>query len=314
MLGGNGNGRSQSFPYATRFAHLSQGPVAYFDEDAGASAGDPLLFIHGLVGDFTHFEHVAPHFARAGHRVAGLDLPGCGISHKPLSRHSIDSYARLVLDWMDHLGLRRATLVGHSAGGMVSARAALLAPERVERLVLLSSAGLRRYSKPLQWIARAVMRPRLLHMSLERLAMPMLDQVFVERNEYTAKFIADSLNRPIYPTLPEMAKVFHDLAPDLVSSEILDKASRLSMPVLVLWGDSDRLIHADGIAELASCLPKATFKSLTRCGHMPMIERPADVVEALRAFMTAFMSPSAPSHRALSSIKSSAESSDQMAA
>jgi pimeloyl-ACP methyl ester carboxylesterase len=307
MHAGNGNGRSQSFPYATRFAHLSQGPVAYFDEGAGA---DPLLFIHGLVGDFTHFEHVAPHFAGAGHRVAGLDLPGCGISHKPLSRHSIDSYARLVLDWMDHLGLRRATLVGHSAGGMVSARAALLAPDRVERLVLLSSAGLRRYSKPLQWIARAIMRPRLLHLSLERLAMPMLDQVFVERNERTAKFIADSLNRPVYPTLPEMAKVFHDLAPDLVGSEILDRASKLSMPVLVLWGDSDRLIHADGIAELASRLPRATFKSLSRCGHMPMIERPADVVEALRAFMTA----SAQSHRASSPIQRSTESSAEMAA
>lgn len=309
MHGGSGNGRSQSFPYATRFAHLSQGPVAYFDEGKGAAA-DPLLFIHGLVGDFTHFEHVAPHFASAGHRVAGLDLPGCGISHKPLSRHSIDSYARLVLDWMDHLGLRRATLVGHSAGGMVSARAALLAPDRVERLVLLSSAGLRRYSKPLQWIARAIMRPRLLHLSLERLAMPMLDQVFVERNPRTAKFIADSLNRPVYPTLPEMAKVFHDLAPDLVGSEILDRASKLSMPVLVLWGDSDRLIHADGIAELASCLPRATFKSLSRCGHMPMIERPADVVEALRAFMT----PSAQGHRASSSIRSSTESSAEMAA
>ena len=82
-----GNGRSQSFPYPTRFAHMTDGPVAYFDE----GAGEALVFVHGLVGDFTHFEHVVPGFA-ASHRVAGIDLPGCGLSCKPLSKqHSRDA-------------------------------------------------------------------------------------------------------------------------------------------------------------------------------------------------------------------------------
>jgi len=300
-----GNGRSQSFPFTTRIAHLPEGPVAYFDE----GKGDPLIFVHGLVGDFTHFEHVAPAFA-AGHRVAGLDLPGCGISSKPPTRHSIESYAKHLLGWMDHIDAQRATLVGHSAGGLVSAKAAMLAPGRIDKLVLLSSAGLRRYSRPLQWLARAVIRPELLRVSLERLAMPMLDQVFVERNEYTAKFIADSLDRPVHPTLMEMAKVFHDLTPDLVGCEVLDSARRLPMPVLVLWGDRDRLIHEDGIAELASGLPRATFRALSRCGHMPMIERPAEVIEALRSFLTQDQQRT----RKPDPGRSSTEPADQMAA
>jgi pimeloyl-ACP methyl ester carboxylesterase len=275
-----GNGRSQSFPFQTRFAHLSDGPVAYFDE----GQGEPLLFIHGLVGDFTHFEHVAPTFAKS-HRVAGLDLPGCGISCKPLSRHTVEGYARTVLDWMSALGMEKATLVGHSAGGMVSAMTAVLAPHRVERVVLLSPAGLRRYSRPIRFLARTVIRPRLLNATLERLAMPMLNQVFATRNEYTEKFIADALNRPTHPTLTEMAKVFHDLMPDLVSPAVLDRAREIRAPMLVVWGERDKLICRNAVDEVASVLPSTTFKKVTQCGHMPMIERPAEVIDSLRDFL-----------------------------
>ena len=67
--------RSKTFPYAVRWAPTSRGPVAYFDEGEGPA----LLFVHGLVGDFTHFEHVAPRFA-GRFRVLGIDLHGCGLS------------------------------------------------------------------------------------------------------------------------------------------------------------------------------------------------------------------------------------------
>lgn len=275
-----GNGRSQSFPFPTRFAHLSDGPVAYFDE----GQGEAILFIHGLVGDFTHFEHVAPAFTKT-HRVVGLDLPGCGISCKPLSRHTVEGYGRTILDLMAHLQIERATLVGHSAGALVASTAAMLSSQKVDRLVLMGPAGLRRYNLPLRWLARTVVQPRLLKATLERLAMPMLDQVFVTRNEYTAKFIADSLNRPVHPTLGEMAKVFHDLIPDLVSPVFLDRARELRMPLLVVWGERDKLICRNAVDEMASILPITTFKKVTQCGHMPMIERPAEVIETLRDFL-----------------------------
>ena len=276
------NGRSQTFPFATQFADVSGGPVAYFD----AGTGETLIFIHGLVGDFTHFEHVAPAFVD-GFRVAGLDLPGCGISCKPSSRHSIEGHARTLLEWMTHVGIERATLVGHSAGGLVSAQAALFAPHRVERLVLVSSAGLRRYGPLTQWLARGLFRPRILAATLERLAMPMLDHVFLNRNEYTEKFVADSLDRPTHPTLGEMAKVFSDLTPDLLSPLVLDSARRFTMPVLVIWGDGDRLIPAESAAEVAREIPSAKLVMVPQCGHMPIIEKPGAVVGALRRFVGA---------------------------
>jgi pimeloyl-ACP methyl ester carboxylesterase len=136
-----------------------------------------------------------------------------------------------------------------------------------------------------QWLARGLMRPRLLTATLERLAMPMLDRVFLERNQYTEKFVADSLNRPTHPTLEEMAKVFCDLTPELLSPLVLDNAARLTLPVLVLWGEADRLIPAESAEEVASKMPGAMLTMIPQCGHMPIIEKPGAVIRALLSFV-----------------------------
>ncbi|MDC3953190.1 alpha/beta fold hydrolase [Polyangium jinanense] len=286
VTGGLGQGRSQSFPFPTRFAALRRGSVAYFD----AGEGESVVFVHGLVGDFTHFEHVVKPFA-GRFRLAGLDLPGCGLSYKPTTRNTIAGYADTLLEWLDERGMRRVTLVGHSAGGQVVAEAALRAPDRVERLVLIGSAGMRRYPPFTPWLAETLLQPWLLSRTLDRLAMPMLDHVFVARNEYTEKFVKDSLDRPIHPTMDEMAKVFHDLAKDLVSPTILENAHRFGMPVLVVWGERDRLIPRESAAEVAAKLPRVIMRVIPGCGHLPMIECPDEVVRTIEGFFGSVIVP-----------------------
>lgn len=249
--------------------------MAYFDQGDGPA----VLFVHGLVGDFTHFEHVATRLVERGFRVIGVDLPGCGDSHKRRDSHSITSYARDVLTLMDHLGLDQASLVGHSAGGAVVAEAAVRSPTRVERLGLLSSAGLRRYPRPTELLARTMVRPWLLEKTLERLALPLLDLVFVEDNQYTKKFVADALDRPIQPASGEMARVMADLVPELVRATVLDRCHLFDMPVLVVWGSDDKLVPPSSVEVLRRRVADVRFVELSACGHMPMIERP-DVVGA----------------------------------
>jgi pimeloyl-ACP methyl ester carboxylesterase len=274
-------GRSRSFPYRTRHAQLDGGRVAYFDEGQGPA----LLFVHGLVGDFTHFEHVVPSFA-TGHRVIGVDLPGCGLSDKRRDvRHSVWTYARAIHELCERLGLERVTLVGHSAGGQVVAAAAELRPDLCERLVLVNSAGLRHYPLPMRWAARAVVRPWLLTRVLERAAMPILDQVFHERNAYTEKFIRDAMDRPPFPLLDEMSKVFTDLVPELMVGTVVDGARKLTMPTLVIWGDRDRLVPLPRVQRATRRLPHGRLEVIRDCGHMPMIEKPAIFIDLLSGFL-----------------------------
>ncbi len=279
-MAGNATG-SATFPYPTRRLRVRDGDVAYFDHGEGPA----LLFVHGLVGDFTHFEHVATRLVETGHRVIGVDLPGCGASHKRRRRYDLAGYALDVLDVLDALRLDRVTLAGHSAGGAVVAEAALRAPDRVERLVLLSSAGLRTFAPGSEAAARALLRPWILERSLEHLAMPLLDLVLVDKNAYTEKFVRDALDRPKFPTLREMARVMADFVPELVRPTVLDRAHRFTLPVLVLWGDADRLVPPESASVLARRLPDATLRVLSSCGHMPMVERPETVAREISAFV-----------------------------
>jgi pimeloyl-ACP methyl ester carboxylesterase len=276
-----GDGRSPSFPFSTQRIHVADGSVAYFDH----GDGHPVVFVHGLVGDFTHFEHVAVRLADLGHRVIGIDLPGCGASHKRRRRFCVDSYARDVLEFADKLGLERFSLVGHSAGGAISTVAALRAPTRVERLALLSTAGMRRYPKAAHVAAKMLMKRALLEHTLERLAMPLLDLVLVEKNAYTDKFIKDALDRPVDPTLREMARVMEGLVPDLMHATVLDRAHGLAMPLALIWGDTDRLIPDASARSIAARVPSARLTKLPGCGHMPMIERPDVVARELAHFL-----------------------------
>ncbi len=273
--------RRTKFPFPTRRVRIRDGEVAYFDHGEGPT----LLFVHGLVGDFTHFEHVSHRLVAAGYRVVGIDLPGCGSSHKRRQRYDLEGYARDVLEVMDVLGIGRVTLGGHSAGGAVVAEAALRAPDRVDNLVLISSAGLRDFGPGTHAAARALLRPWVLERSLEHLAMPLLDLVLVEKNAYTEKFVKDSLDRPKFPTLREMARVMSDFVPDLVKPTILERAARFSMPVLCVWGDADRLVPPESAAALSARLPHVTLRLLSCCGHMPMIERPETVAREITSFL-----------------------------
>lgn len=276
-----GDRRSKTFPYVTRYAKTPHGPVAYFDEGTGPA----IIFVHGLAGDFTHFEHTAPAFAK-DHRVIGVDMPGCGISCKPDTKHSIRGYAATILDLMDQLGIARATLVGHSAGGQIVAEAAAMAPSRIDRLVMINAAGLRSYAPPLRWLARALFRPALLQRVLEPAARPILTQVFHGKNHYTEKFIVDSIERPQHPLLGEIAKVFHDLTPDLLSPSIVANARMLTMPSMLIWGSEDRLVPLAGVRRAAAALPDCRLEVISQCGHMPIIERPELTVALIRSFLS----------------------------
>jgi pimeloyl-ACP methyl ester carboxylesterase len=268
-------------PFKADRIELSAGPI-HFRE---AGEGEPIVFVHGLVGDFTHFEHVARRLVDSGRRVIGIDLPGCGASHKRRERHDLNGYARDVLTLLDELDVPSAVLAGHSAGGAIVTEAALRAPGRVSKLVLFSSAGLRRYPVATHTAARAVLRPWLLERSLDRLAMPLLDLVMKDKNQYTQKFIADALDRPKQPASAEMARVMSDLVPDLIQASVLDRAHNLRMPVLLMWGDTDRLIPRESADLLARRLVNGRLVKLPGCGHMPMIERPEVVTDELERFL-----------------------------
>jgi pimeloyl-ACP methyl ester carboxylesterase len=283
--------RSESFPYAERtFMYDGDTPVMYFD----AGAGPAVVFVHGLGCNLSHFEYVAPPLVAAGFRVCGLDMPGFGLSGKPRRDYSIRWLSGAVFALMDHLGIARATLSGHSLGGLVVADAALHDALRVERLVLISSAGLFQMPLPFQWVARTIMRPGLVAAALERNARRLLEKrVFEERNEKVERFIEQSVTRPDPRFVHDLARVMWSLRKDLTSYHLFGEVHRLTMPTLVVYGERDRLLPTKSVPTWAGKLPAGELEVIERCGHMPIIEKPERVVARMKAFLARTSVPTA---------------------
>src|SRR5437763_3892136 len=119
------------------WADVKGRPVNYVD----IGEGPALVFIRGLSGSWQNWLENIPHFARS-HRVIAVDLPGFGCSPMPAEKITINGYAGAVDELLDGLGIERAAVVGNSMGGFIGAELAIEFATRVERLVLVSAAGL----------------------------------------------------------------------------------------------------------------------------------------------------------------------------
>jgi len=125
----------KSVPPAGKFVEIDGNRIHYFE----AGEGRPILFIHGLGAQFHQFRH--PLFGRLDgeFRLVALDRPGSGYSVRARGAGAgISEQARVIVHFMDKLGLERPLVVGHSLGGIVSLAIAIEHPDKVAGLALLS--------------------------------------------------------------------------------------------------------------------------------------------------------------------------------
>ena len=108
-----------------------------------SGSGPVVLFIHGILGSQRQWARLVDRMDD-NQRVIVPDLFGHGESAKPMGDYSLSAHAATLRDLLDHLGVQRVTLVGHSLGGGIAMQFLYLFPDRVDRLVLIASGGLGR--------------------------------------------------------------------------------------------------------------------------------------------------------------------------
>jgi pimeloyl-ACP methyl ester carboxylesterase len=243
--------------------------------------GDPLVFIHGLSGCWQNWLENIPHFART-RRVIAVDLPGFGASPMPAEKISIKGYAAVVDELLDSLGIERAAVVGNSMGGFIGAELAIEFATRVERLVLVSAAGLTtaemHNEKALAILRRAgnvlaystawlgTRSDRLSRRPGLRKALMLM--VAAHPDRLPAALSAEQLRGSGKPG-------FLDALEALGTYPLADRLARIEAPTLVVWGDKDRLVplrDADRFVEAIGDNANKVVYSDT--GHVAMLERP----------------------------------------
>ena len=251
------------------------------DDDTAHPAAGTIVWIHGLSGSWQNWLENLPHFART-HRCIAMDLPGFGQSEMPAEKITITSDAAAVDELLQTLGVTRATIVGNSMGGFIGAELAIRFATSVEKLVLVSAAGLtiehQRNERAL-WLLRrggslltlgtgwlASKSDELARRPRSRRAMFNIVAAHPER--LPAPLVAEQLRGGGTPG-------FIDALDALTSYPIRDRLGKITAPTLVVWGAEDALVPVRDAWEFGELIPDARVVVYEDTGHVAMLERPA---------------------------------------
>ncbi|HSE26633.1 MAG TPA: alpha/beta fold hydrolase [Gemmatimonadales bacterium] len=280
-MGGEDAGRrfgGSAAPEALRFDHvqLSTGVRLHYAEQ-GDPAGEPVILLHGYSDSWFSWSRVLPLFPESW-RVYALDQRGQGDSDRPATGYGMADIAADVIAFLDAKGIRRATVVGHSTGGLVAQQVARLAPGRVARLVLVATAGSIReingvdeFGQVVMTLADPVPEAFVREFQLSTIHRP-LPPEFVDR------VVAESLKLP--------ARVWHGIMQGMLDTPAPD-LSRAIFPTLLLWGDHDAVFPRATQDGLQARIPGARLIVFPETGHAVHWERPEQFAEELRDFVAA---------------------------
>ena len=256
--------------------------------DTGGAGKPVLVFVHGLSGTWQNWLLNIPPFMDS-HRVIAPDLPGFGESPMPREKISIQGYARILDGLLGQLGVESAAVVGNSMGGFVAAELALSFSTMVEKLVLVSAAGLsieeyrrapllvgaRVWAAGATWVGArghsVVTRPRARRIGL---------QLIVRYPERLSPALTFELTRGAG------TRGFVPAMEALVSYGFRDKLSGIEVPTLIVWGRNDMLVPRGDAREYVRLIgDNARREMFEDTGHLAMVERPSRFNELLAGFV-----------------------------
>ncbi|HYU63908.1 MAG TPA: alpha/beta hydrolase [Verrucomicrobiae bacterium] len=241
-------------------------PVTYTDR----GEGKPFLLLHGGGGPSTVSAFADLLAKERSARVVVPIHPGYAGTPRPDSLRTVAALATLYASLLVELDLRGVTVVGNSMGGWIAAEMALLGLSRVSNFILIDAVGINAEGHPIADFFS--MTPR---------------QIAEASYRDPDKFGIDPAKLP--PEARQAMAANRETLAIYAGSEMYDatlgsRLSAVAAPTLVLWGDSDRIVDPEYGRAFADAIPGAEFKVLTDTGHLPQIESPLPLLDAIWTF------------------------------
>ncbi|MFT3808218.1 alpha/beta fold hydrolase [Arenimonas sp.] len=243
--------------------------------------GPLVVLVHGFTGSKENWLPLMRELAKT-HRVIAPDLPGWGESERQAGAdYGPLAQAQRLQEFLAKLPGKPALLVGHSMGGQIVGLLAARQADIADRLVLMSSAGVRfnenqfgrevlAGQNPFEVTSRAELHRYLGIVFTDPPFVPWpADEAFVRRRRADAPFeqsVLDAIGRG-----PEATQLQSELA-------------QITAPVLLLWCKDDRVIDVSSVPIFEAGLPDSRAVLFSGCGHMPMMARPKETAKVLQEF------------------------------
>lgn len=254
--------------------------------------GSPILLIHGFAGSVEHWmeniEALAKHY-----KVYAVDMIGFGFSDKPQDiKYTPVVFTEFIKAFLDYHKLNKINMVGHSFGGAIALHFAIKYPQLIDKLTLVSSAGLG--------------NDLPLHFRL--LTLPIIGRILLGMKSKTA--IAKALRHHVYnpKTLsqnfinrmcevfkqPRFSKTMHKILRTYANfcgirpeatKDIIAALPNIKIPTLIIWGQEDNLLPVKHAYFAAKKIPNAKLHIFKYCRHLPQFEYSQDFNKQVLKFI-----------------------------
>ena len=235
--------------------------------------GESFLVLHGGAGPQSVDGFAESLADTAQVRVIAPVHPGFAGTTRPARLHTMGGLASLYVALLERLRLRDVTVVGNSIGGWIAAEMALLGSSRIARVVLVNATGIEVPGHPVADLSGLTL-PQVMQLSYHD-----PDAFRVDPSTRTPEMQAAAANN--------RAALLAYSGASGVDPGLRDRLSGVDLPVLVAWGESDRIVDSDYGRAYADAMTDARFQLLAAAGHVPQIESPHQLLAAVTGFCEA---------------------------
>jgi non-heme chloroperoxidase len=260
--------------------------IEYVEQGPAEADGVPVIFLHGVTDSWRSFERVLP-LLPTSIRAFALSQRGHGDSSRPTAGYRLADLSADLLAFLDAMGVRTAIIVGHSMGASVAQRFVVDHPDRVERLALMGAFSTFDDPGLIDFVASSI--------------VPLTDPIAAS---FAREWQLSTLARPmsaahldavVSETLKVPARVWREAFDGFLKTpDFTSELTKVSVPVLLMWGDHDSYALRAAQDRLLEVMPQAQFIAYEGSGHAFHWEDPEQFTKDLVPFLTSRIGSDSP--------------------
>lgn len=257
---------------------------------AKVKAPYPVILIHPFSGSLANWalniHSLSRHF-----KIITFDLPGYGFSYfkgKEI-KYNLSLFSEILIEVMENLKIKRASLVGSSLGGQVALSTAIRYPQKIHKLILVDSAGVTPFPLPLREAIKLGINfssPFLPLLPPPKFVVKFLVNFCFHQpskvSERLAQDIVEYLSKIDYL---KWSKVLSQTFYTIIDEDLRRDVHKIKAPTLIIWGREDHLIWICDAYYLRNKIKDSKLVVLDKCGHFPQMEKPREFNQALINFL-----------------------------
>jgi 2-hydroxy-6-oxonona-2,4-dienedioate hydrolase len=262
-----------------KFTNVNGYTIRYLDYGLpdGKTNSKILILLHGLGASAERWSRVIPTLSRYYHVIIP-DIIGFGYSDKPAVEYTMDFFIDFFKEFLDNLGISKASIIGSSFGGHVATEFAIRFNRMVEKLVLVSPAGMMKTSTPT--LDRYIMAA--LYPVYEHVYEAFSEMAYDSDEAVNEEIVMDFVNRM---RLTNAKYAFMSTVLGIrYAPKLKGRLSNIIAPTLLVWGDNDRMIPLQYAGEYDE-IPKSKLVVIKNCGHTPYVEKPITFNKIILRFL-----------------------------